>query len=250
MGNTYVFVNQKGGVGKTTSAINIGAFLAEAEKKTLLIDFDSQANLSSGIGLSGVKPGVYELISGIAGINEVIKETSVPGLFAIPASIDLSGAAVELIEQQERDFFLSKAIEPVKSAYDFILIDCPPSLGVLTINGLVAADLALIPMQCEYFALEGLSLLLQTIKRIQKLNPRLDIGGIFFTMYDARTRLTQQVVRQVSSHFKKQVFNAIIPRNVRLSEAPSHSLPISQYDPQCVGAKAYKMLSEELIRRG
>ncbi|MDR0558277.1 MAG: AAA family ATPase [Treponema sp.] len=250
MGNTYVFVNQKGGVGKTTSAINIGAFLAEAGKKTLLIDFDSQANLSSGVGLSGVKPGVYELISGIADLNEVIKETPVPGLFAIPAGIDLSGAAVELIEQQERDFFLSKAIEPVKSAYDFILIDCPPSLGILTINGLVAADMALIPMQCEYFALEGLSLLLQTIKRIQKLNPRLEIGGIFFTMYDIRTRLTQQVVRQVSAHFKKQVFNAIIPRNVRLSEAPSHGLPISLYDSQCVGAKAYKMLSEELIHRG
>jgi chromosome partitioning protein len=250
MGNTYVFVNQKGGVGKTTSAINMGAFLAEAGKKVLLIDFDSQANLSSGTGLGGVKPGVYELISGIAGINEVIKEASVPGLFVIPASIDLSGAAVELIEQQDRDFFLSKALEPVKYNYDFILIDCPPSLGILTINGLVAADKVLIPMQCEYFAMEGLSLLLQTIKRIQRLNPALDIGGIFFTMYDARIRLAQEVVRQVSAHFKQQVFNTIIPRNVRLSEAPSHGIPISQYDSQCIGAKAYKMLSEELVRRG
>ncbi|MDR2194642.1 MAG: ParA family protein [Treponema sp.] len=249
MGNTYVFVNQKGGVGKTTSAINIGAFLAEAGKKVLLIDFDSQANLSSGIGLSGIKPGVYELISGMSGINEVIKETAVSGLSAIPASIDLSGAAVELIEQQDRDFFLSKAIAPVKPSYDFILIDCPPSLGILTINGLVAADKVLIPMQCEYFAMEGLSLLLQTIKRIQKLNPILDVGGIFFTMYDARTRLTQEVVRQVSAHFKKQMFNTIIPRNIRLSESPSHGVPISQYDPQCMGAKAYKTLAEELIQR-
>jgi chromosome partitioning protein len=250
MGNTYVFVNQKGGVGKTTSAINIGAFLAEAGKKVLLIDFDSQANLSSGIGLAGAKPGVYELISGMSSVNEVILETSVSGLFAIPASIDLSGAAVELIEQEDRDFFLSKAIKPVKSSYDFILIDCPPSLGILTINGLVAADKVLIPMQCEYFALEGLSLLLQTIKRIQKLNPLLAIGGIFFTMYDARTRLTQEVVRQVSARFKSQVFNTIIPRNIRLSESPSHGLPISQYDPQCIGAKTYKLLAEELIQRG
>jgi chromosome partitioning protein len=249
MGNTYVFVNQKGGVGKTTSAINIGAFLAEAGKKVLLIDFDSQANLSSGIGLSGVKPGVYELISGMSGINEVIKETTVSGLSAIPASIDLSGAAVELIEQQDRDFFLSRSIEPVKSSYDFILIDCPPSLGILTINGLVAADKVLIPMQCEYFAMEGLSLLLQTIKRIQKLNSFLSIGGIFFTMYDSRTRLTQEVVRQVTAHFKAQVFNTIIPRNIRLSESPSHGLPISQYDPQCIGAKTYKLLAEELIQR-
>ncbi len=250
MGNTYVFVNQKGGVGKTTSAINIGAFLAEAGKKTLLIDFDSQANLSSGIGFPGVKPGVYELISGMATVEEVVRETAVSGLFVIPASIDLSGAAVELIEQDERDFFLTKALSQIKADYDFILIDCPPSLGVLTINGLVAADRVLIPMQCEYFAMEGLSLLLQTIKRIEKLNPTLDIGGIFFTMFDSRTKLGQEVVRQVSARFKKQVFNTIIPRNIRLSEAPSHGLPISKYDPQCLGAKAYKMLAEELIKRG
>jgi chromosome partitioning protein len=250
MGNTYVFVNQKGGVGKTTSAINIGAFLAEAGKKTLLIDFDSQANLSSGIGFSGAKPGVYELISGIAGMEEVVRESSVEGLFVIPASIDLSGAAVELIEQDERAFVLSKALEPIQAESDFILIDCPPSLGILTINGLVASDRVLIPMQCEYFAMEGLSLLLQTIKRIQKLNSALDIGGIFFTMYDARTKLGQEVVRQVSARFKKQVFNTIIPRNIRLSEAPSHGVPISQYDPQCIGAKSYKMLAEELIKRG
>jgi chromosome partitioning protein len=158
---------------------------------------------------------------------------------------------VELIEQEERDFYLKKALEPARDRYDYVLIDCPPSLGVLTLNGLVAADAVLIPMQCEYFAMEGLSLLLQTIKRIQKnLNPGLAIAGIFFTMYDQRTRLAQEVVKQVSAYFKNKVFTTIIPRNVRLSEAPSHGLPISQYDSQCSGAKAYKSLTEEVLRRG
>jgi chromosome partitioning protein len=251
MGRIYVFVNQKGGVGKTTSALNIGAYLAKAGKSVLLVDFDSQANLSSGIGAEPLKPGIYELLSGAAAIGETIRQTRIPGLQVIPASIDLSGAAVELIEQEERDLYLKKALEPVKNNYDFILIDCPPSLGVLTINGMAAADAVLIPMQCEYFAMEGLSLLLQTIKRIQKsLNPPLDIGGIFFTMYDPRTRLAQDVVRNVSAYFKNKVFTTIIPRNVRLSEAPSHGLPISLYDPQCSGARAYQSLTEEVIQRG
>jgi chromosome partitioning protein len=251
MGKTYVFVNQKGGVGKTTSAIDMGAYLAEAGKSVLLVDFDSQANLTSGVGVGSSKPGVYELISGTAPIDQVIRETAVPGLSVIPANLDLSGAAVELIEQENRDFFLKKALEPAKNRFDFILIDCPPSLGVLTLNGLAAADAVLIPMQCEYFAMEGLSLLLQTIKRIQKnLNPPLLIEGIFFTMYDQRTRLAQEVVKQVSAYFKDTVFTTIIPRNVRLSEAPSHGMPISQYDPQSSGAKAYKSLTDEVLRRG
>jgi chromosome partitioning protein len=251
MGKIYVFVNQKGGVGKTTSAVNIGAYLAEGGKSVLLVDFDSQANLSSGVGARPLKPGIYELLSGTASIDQTIRKTAVPGLEVIPASIDLSGAAVELIEQEERDFYLKKALEPVKSRYDFILIDCPPSLGVLTLNGMTAADAVLIPMQCEYFAMEGLSLLLQTIKRIQKsLNPPLNIGGIFFTMYDSRTRLAQDVVRQVSAYFKSAVFRTIIPRNVRLSEAPSHGQPINIYDPQCNGALAYRNLALELVKRG
>jgi chromosome partitioning protein len=251
MGRVYVFVNQKGGVGKTTSAISLGAYLAEVGKSVLLVDFDSQANLTSGVGAAAVKPGVYELISGTASVNEVIRPTEIPNLSVIPASIDLSGAAVELIEQDDRDYFLKKALEPVRNSYDFILIDCPPSLGVLTINGLVSADAVLIPMQCEYFALEGLSLLLQTIKRIQKrLNPGLEIGGLFFTMYDSRTRLAQEVVSQVSAYFKQKVFTTIVPRNVRLSEAPSHGQPISRYDPQSSGGRAYKSLAEEVIRRG
>jgi chromosome partitioning protein len=251
MGRVYVFVNQKGGVGKTTSAISLGAYLAEAGKSVLLVDFDSQANLTSGVGAAAVKPGVYELISGTVSVNEAIRRTGIPNLSVIPASIDLSGAAVELIEQDQRDYFLRKALEPVRNRYDFILIDCPPSLGVLTINGLVSADAVLIPMQCEYFALEGLTLLLQTIKRIQKrLNPGLEIGGLFFTMYDSRTRLAQEVVSQVSAYFKQKVFTTIVPRNVRLSEAPSHGQPISRYDPQSSGARAYKSLAEEVIRRG
>jgi chromosome partitioning protein len=252
MGKTYVFVNQKGGVGKTTSALNIGAYLAEEGKKVLLVDFDSQANLSSGIGANKPpKPGVYELLSGKVTIEEAIRKTAIPGLDVIPASIDLSGAAVELIEQKERNFFLKKALEPVKDTYDYLLIDCPPSLGILTLNGMTAADAVLIPMQCEYFAMEGLTLLLQTIKKIQKnLNPPLDIGGIFFTMYDPRTRLAQDVVREVSGYFKSRVFSTIIPRNVRLSEAPSYGLPISRYDPECSGARAYRSLAREVLTRG
>jgi chromosome partitioning protein len=251
MGRIYVFVNQKGGVGKTTSAISLGACIAEAGKSVLLVDFDSQANLSSGIGADSAKPGVYEFISGSASAAEVIRNTVNPNLFVIPANIDLSGASVELIGQEDRDFFLKRALEPVRDLYDYVLIDCPPSLGVLTLNGMVSADAVLIPMQCEYFAMEGLSLLLQTIKRIQKkLNPRLEIGGIFFTMYDPRVKLAQEVVKQVSAYFTSKVFATIIPRNVRLSEAPSHGMPISQYDPQSSGARAYKSLAEEVLRRG
>ncbi|MDR2630049.1 MAG: ParA family protein [Spirochaetaceae bacterium] len=250
MGKVYVFVNQKGGVGKTTSAINIGAYLAVAGKSVLLVDFDSQANLSSGIGLSSAKPGIYELISGAVPIDQAVRQTTIPELSVIPASIDLSGAAVELIDQQNREFYLRNALTPVRDRYDFILIDCPPSLGVLTLNGLAAADAVLIPMQCEYFAMEGLSLLLNTIKRIQRsLNPALGIGGIFFTMYDSRTRLAQAVIKQVSSYFKNLVFATVIPRNVRLSEAPSHGLSIFQYDPQCSGARAYKSLAAEVLSR-
>jgi chromosome partitioning protein len=250
MGKTYVFVNQKGGVGKTTSALNIGAFLAKAGKSVLLVDFDSQANLSSGIGFSQVKPGVYELISGAVPIEKTIQETRIPNLSVIPADLDLAGAAVELISQPEREFFLKRALNPIRAVYDYMLIDCPPSLGVLTINGLVAADAVFIPMQCEYFAMEGLSLLLKAIKRIQKtLHPSLRMGGIFFTMYDSRTRLSQEVARQVSGFFKNELFSTRIPRNVRLSEAPSHGIPISEYDPACIGAKAYKNLTLEVLQR-
>jgi len=250
MGSICVFVNQKGGVGKTTSAINIGAYLAEAGKAVLLVDFDAQANLTSGIGVNLPAPGIYELLSDAASPDEVINKTAVKNLDVIPASIDLSGAAVELIDQKERNFFLKKALAPLKDKYNYILIDCPPSLGQLTMNGLAAADSILIPMQCEYFAMEGLQQLLFTAKGVQNsFNPSLKIGGIFFTMYDPRTRLANDVIKQVSAHYKETVFNTIIPRNIRLSEAPSFGMPISLYDPQCPGARAYHALAQEIIRR-
>lgn len=251
MGKVFVFVNQKGGVGKTTSAINLGAYIALAGKKVLLVDFDSQGNMSSGVGLSKEKPTVYELIAEKNAPQEVVKHTAVENLDAIPASIDLSGAAIELVDQNKREYYLKNALEPLISVYDFVLIDCPPSLGILTLNGLAAADAVLIPMQCEYFALEGISLLLQTVKKVQRgINPKLSIGGIFFTMYDSRTRLAQDVVLQVKSYFKDSVFNTIIPRNVRLSEAPSHGQPICLYEPNCAGARGYQKLAEEVIARG
>lgn len=251
MGKIYVFVNQKGGVGKTTSCINIGAYLAVAGKKVLLVDFDSQGNMSSGTGVSKDKPTVYELISGQISASECIKKSCVDGLDVISASIDLSGAAIELVDQDDREFYLKNALAPLRAAYDYIFIDCPPSLGILTLNGLAAADYVLVPMQCEYFALEGITLLLQSVKKVQKsINPNLAIGGIFFTMYDSRTRLAQDVVMQVKSYFKDAVFNTIIPRNVRLSEAPSRGMPICKYDANCAGAKSYKLLAEEVMKRG
>jgi len=250
MGSICVFVNQKGGVGKTTSAINIGAYLAEAGKAVLLVDFDAQANLSSGVGAKPPKPGIYELLSDEVTAEQATRKTAVKNLDVIPADPDLSGAAVELIDQKERNYFLKKALAPLKSKYDYILIDCPPSLGQLTMNGLAAADSILIPMQCEYFAMEGLLQLLDTAKSVQKgLNPSLRIGGIFFTMYDPRTRLANDVIKQVSAHYKDKVLNTIIPRNIRLSEAPSFSMPISLYDPQCPGARAYHALAQEIIKR-
>lgn len=246
-----MFVNQKGGVGKTTSCINIGAYIALAGKKVLLVDFDSQGNMSSGVGVSKDKPTVYELIAGQTAAADAVKHSLVPGLDAISASIDLSGAAIELVDQENREFFLKNALAPLRPQYDYILIDCPPSLGILTLNGLAAADSVLVPMQCEYFALEGITLLLQSVGKVQKsINPNLVIGGIFFTMYDSRTRLAQDVVMQVKSYFKDVVFNTIIPRNVRLSEAPSRGLPICNYDPTCAGAKSYQKLAEEVLNRG
>ena len=251
MAKVYVFVNQKGGVGKTTSVINIGAYMAAAGKKVLLVDFDSQGNMSSGVGISKEKPTIYELMAGLSTYEKTVRRTEVINLDAVATSIDLSGAAIELVDQAEREFFLKKALEPLLPKYDYILIDCPPSLGLLTLNGLAAAHSVLIPMQCEYFALEGISLLLQTVKKVQKsVNPALQIGGIFFTMYDSRTRLANDVVTQVKAYFKDSVFATIIPRNVRLSEAPSHGKPICLYDPLCVGARSYEKLAQEVMERG
>lgn len=251
MGKTFVFVNQKGGVGKTTSVINLGAYFALSGKKTLLVDFDPQGNMSSGVGIEDRNPSIYDAIADKCGIEEVIRETSVENLFAIPASIDLSGATIELVDEANREFYLKNILSAVKERYDYILIDCPPSLGILTLNGLAASDEVQIPLQCEYFALEGLTLLLQTIKRVQEsINPALRIGGIFFTMYDSRTKLANEVVKQVKSYFEDKVFATIIPRNVRLSEAPSYGQPICLYDSKSSGALSYEQLAKEVIARG
>ena len=251
MARIIVFVNQKGGVGKTTSAINIGAALASLDHRVLLIDFDPQGNLSSGVGGSPVGAGVYQVISGLRQLEDVIVPTKVPGLFLAPSSIDLSGATVELVDEEDRNEYLKRAVATVEADYDFILVDCPPSLGILTLNGLNAADEVIIPLQCEYFALEGLSLILQTIGLVQKsMNPSLKVSGILLTMFDGRTKLSQQVVRQVSEYFRDRVFKTIVPRNIRLSEAPSHGLPVLQYDPACIGSRSYKAVAEELINRG
>jgi len=250
MARTAVFVNQKGGVGKTTTVINLGAYLALQGQKTLLVDFDPQANLTSGIGGSAGKKGIYEVISGQATLEEVTLPTKLEKLFLVPSSIDLSGATYELVDKEDRNGYLKRALSGVLADYDYILIDCPPSLGILTLNGLVAADEVIIPLQCEYFALEGLSLILQTVSLVQKsMNTRLKIGGIVFTMYDSRTKLAQEVVQQVTEYFKDRVFKTIVPRNVRLSEAPSHGLPVCLYDPACIGAKSYEALARELLGR-
>lgn len=250
MARTIVFVNQKGGVGKTTTAINLGAYLALAGKRTLLVDFDPQANCTSGVGGAGTGKGIYEVVSGQVPMREAVAPTRIPGLSIVPSSIDLSGATVELVDREDRNGYLKRAIAEVAADFDYVLIDCPPSLGILTLNGLVAADEVLIPLQCEYFALEGLSLILQTVSLVQKsMNPRLAIGGIVFTMYDSRTKLAQEVVQQVTDYFKEKVFRTIIPRNVRLSEAPSHGMPVCLYDSACVGAKSYEALAKELVAR-
>jgi chromosome partitioning protein len=251
MSQTIAFANQKGGVGKTTTAVNLGAYIAAAGGRVLLIDFDPQGNLSSSVGVDTEGPGIYEVINEEERAASVTHETSVENLWLIPSSINLTGANVELVNQANRHFFLKKALQGLNEDYDYVFIDCPPSLGILTLNGLVAADHVLIPLQCEYFAMEGLTQLLQSIRRVQeKLNPNLDILGILFTMYDSRTRLAQDVVQEIVGYFGKRVFKTIIPRNVRLSEAPSHGIPVSQYDPDCAGARSYQKLADEVLHRG
>ncbi len=248
MGKILVLANQKGGVGKTTTAVNLGAYLAEAGKRILLVDFDPQSNTTSSVGARKDPPGIYDVIMGKTAAREAIQPCSVKNLAIIASNIDLTGAAVELVDQEGREYYLKKALQPVAAEYDYILIDCPPSLGILTLNGLAAADFVIIPLQCEYFALEGLSQLLKTVNRVQKgLNRELKIGGILFTMYDSRTRLAHDVVQEVTGYFKEKVFRTIIPRNVRLSEAPSFAKPINQYDRECIGALSYQKLAEEVL---
>lgn len=248
MGKRLVFANQKGGVGKTTTAVNLGAAIAQKGKTVLLVDFDPQGNTTSSLGIDTGGAGIYDVISGTAEPQAAIRTTSQPGLDVMPASIDLTGASIELVNVEGRELYLKNALEPLTPRYDYIFIDCPPSLGILTLNGLVAAHGVIIPLQCEYFALEGLRMLLGTISKVQAgANPTLQIGGILFTMYDSRTRLANEVVQQVTRYFREKVFRTIIPRNIRLGEAPSYGKTIFEYDPECIGALSYRKLAEEVI---
>ena len=254
MGQTVVFANQKGGVGKTTSTVNIGAYMAAAEKRVLLVDFDPQGNLSSSVGVRKPEHGVYDALIGAIPPQDAVLSTPQEGLDIMPSDLRLSGATVELADAEGREHYLRKMLAPLSNQYDYILVDCPPSLGILTINGFAAAHSVIVPLQCEFFALEGfLNMLFQTIKRIQKgLNPQLKVGGIMFTMYDSRTRLAQEVIQQVKTVFKghpELLFKTVIPRNIRLSEAPSHGLPINLYDSNCVGARSYAALANEVMNR-
>lgn len=252
MGKIMTIANQKGGVAKTTTAVNLGAGLATYGKRVLLVDIDPQGNATSGLGINKLDSGrcIYDCIINGVPIKSLIHSTQVEGLFVVPATIQLAGAEVELVSAVSREMKLKKALEPIKNEYDFIIIDCPPSLGLLTLNAMTAADKILIPVQCEYYALEGLSQLINTIKLVKKhLNSELEIEGAVLTMFDARTNLSIQVVDEVKSYFKEKVFRAIIPRNVRLSEAPSYGLPIIIYDPKSKGAEQYQELAREVIER-
>ena len=250
MGKIIVFSNQKGGVGKTTTAVNLGAYIADMGKKVLLIDFDPQGNLSTFAGLDKDAPGIYEAIAGIKDIKDVIQKTPVENLYGIGSNVNLSGAAIELATVDNREKYLKTVLDDVKNEYDYIFIDSPPSLGLLSLNCLVASDFIIIPMQCEYFAMEGLNQLLKTINSVKKkINPELKILGIVFTMYNKRAKLNNEVVDDVTNYFKKEVFSTKIPRNIRLSEAPSHGLPINAYDASSSGAKAYNDLAKEVMKR-
>ncbi|MBR0367306.1 MAG: ParA family protein [Clostridia bacterium] len=243
--------NQKGGVGKTTTAVNLSALVAEAGKRVLLVDIDPQGNATSGLGKSDTDSNtVYEVLLGEAAAKDAIVPTGFGGLDLMPTSIELAGAEIELVSVDKREGLLKKALEDIRHDYDYIFIDCPPSLSLLTLNALTAADSVLIPIQCEYYALEGVGQLVNTVKLIRmKLNPDLKVEGILLTMFDARTNLCAQVVQEVRSHFRDEAFDTMIPRNVRLSEAPSYGMPIHLYDPRCAGTQAYRALAAELIER-
>jgi len=246
----FAIVNQKGGVGKTTTTVNLATALAAVRKRVLVIDLDPQGNASTGLGISQREITSYDLVLGDVSISESTQKTAVPGLDVIPATIDLSGAEIEMVSLIKREYRLKQALENSLVEYDYVLIDCPPSLGLLTINALVASNAVIIPLQCEFYALEGLSHLVRTVELVRgNLNPELTIQGIVLTMYDRRNKFTDHIERDVRNYFGERVYKAVIPRNIRMSEAPSHGKPALIYDMNCAGSKAYIQLATELLKR-
>ena len=253
MGRIIAIANQKGGVGKTTTAINLSSCLAEAGERVLTIDLDPQGNATSGLGLEKgeLEETVYEMMLGDCELEECLQSEVQENLDVLPSDSNLSGAEIELLDVERKEYVLKQHLEKVKDQYDFILIDCPPSLSLLTINALVAADTVLVPIQCEYYALEGLSQILRTVGLVRKkMNPSLELEGVVFTMYDARTNLSLEVVENVKNNLNEKIYKTIIPRNVRLAEAPSHGMPINLYDSKSTGAESYRLLAAEVISRG
>lgn len=252
MGKIIAITNQKGGVGKTTTSINLSAALAEAGKKVLIVDIDPQGNTTSGIGVdkNQIENTIYELLLGDCSVTDCIIKDVYPNLSIVPSNINLAAAEIEMIGVEKKEFILKNEIDWTRDNYDYIIIDCPPSLNFLTINAMTAADTVLVPIQCEYYALEGLSQLIHTINLIkERLNPTLDMEGVVFTMYDSRTNLSAQVVSNVRNNLKQHIFNTMIPRNIRLAEAPSFGEPITQYEPKSTGAESYRALAKEIIVR-
>ena len=251
MGRVIAIANQKGGVGKTTTSINLSAALAEKGKKVLVIDTDPQGNTTSGFGIekNELENTIYELLLGECSVQDCVIKDAYEGVAVIPSNVNLAAVEIELIDTDRREFILKKEIDWVRDDYDFVIIDCPPSLSMLTVNAMTAADSVLVPIQCEYYALEGLSQLIHTVNLVkERLNPELDMEGVVFTMYDARTNLSLQVVENVKSVLKQKIFDTVIPRNVRLAEAPSYGMPINKYDPKSAGAESYAALAEEVIK--
>ena len=250
MGKIVSIANQKGGVGKTTTSINLSTILAKKGKKVLMIDADPQGNASSGVGVDKeVEESVYDILIGDTKINDVVIKTNIKNLYVCPSNINLAGAEVELVSVMSREYRLKEKLDEVKDKYDYIIIDCPPSLGLITLNAFTASDSVLIPVQCEYYALEGLGQLINTINLVKKhLNKNIDIEGALLTMYDARTNLSNQVVKEVKKYFNDKVYKNVIPRNVKLSEAPSYGMPISIYDPRSKGAKSYEKFVKEFLK--
>ncbi len=252
MGRTIAIANQKGGVGKTTTSINLSASLAAKGKKVLVIDTDPQGNTTSGFGIdkNELDNTIYELILGECSVQDCIIKEVIQNVSILPSNVNLAAAEIELIGVERKEFILKKEIDWVKDQYDFIIIDCPPSLSMLTVNAMTTANTVLVPIQCEYYALEGLSQLIHTVNLVKtRLNPELDMEGVVFTMYDSRTNLSNQVVDNVKNHLNQNVYNTIIPRNIRLAEAPSYGMPINIYDPKSAGAESYMLLADEVINR-